>query len=48
MQSELLFKIYQAGRIDNHKDVKLPEIKPQFKTFTVQPLRKHYQVNNYG
>lgn len=48
MSTELLFKIYNKARLKNHSDVKLPEIKPEFVTLSVQPLRKHYQVNNWG
>ncbi len=52
MRHELLFKIYNNARvIKSHDEVKLPEIKPQFVTLTqpsIAPIRKHYQINNWG
>ncbi len=48
MNSELLFKIYNKVKVKSHADVKLPEIKPEFVTLSVKPLRKHYQINNWG
>ncbi len=48
MNSELLFKIYNKVKVNKPADVKLPEIKPEFVTLKVTPLRKHYQINNWG
>ncbi len=52
MHHELLFKIYNNARtIKSHDEVELPVIKPQYVTLTqhsIVPLRKHYQINNWG
>ena len=49
MNHYLLFKIYnQARSINNHSQVVLPNINPEYKIVDIQPIRKHTNFHSFG
>ena len=48
MNHDLLFKIYYNSRKLTHSEIRLPNIKPEFKTYQVRPFRTHNNLRTYG
>ena len=49
MNHYLLFNIYkQARNINNHSQVALPNIKPEYQIIETKPIRTHYNHHSFG
>ena len=48
MNHFLLSKIYNNAVVSSHADVRLPDIKPEFKVYELKPSRTHHNLRTYG
>ena len=49
MNHYLLFNIYKSARTyNNHSQVVLPNIKPEYQIIETKPIRKHTNFHSFG